>query len=132
MAVFDEDLLRDPGFFKENTIPAHADIDYYRNEEEFSGRTSSFLYSLNGIWKFRWFKAVDEACADFYESKHDCHAWDDITVPSCMEMQGYGQISYVNTQYPWEGHEKVEPGDIPHGFNPVGEYVKYFRLYTVN
>ena len=128
MAVFDEDLLRDPGFFKENTIPAHADIDYYRNEEEFSGRTSSFLYSLNGIWKFRWFKAVDEACADFYESKHDCHAWDDITVPSCMEMQGYGQISYVNTQYPWEGHEEVEPGDIPHGFNPVGEYVKYFRL----
>ena len=128
MAVFDEKLLKDPEFFKENTIPAHADINYYRNEEEFQKRTSSFFHSLNGWWKFRWFKALDEACTDFFELKHECHTWDDIPVPSCIEMQGYGQISYLNTQYPWEGHEEVVPGDIPHDYNPVGEYVKYFKL----
>ena len=128
MAVFDENLLKDPGFFRENTIPAHADISYYRNEDELDKRTSSFIHSLNGLWKFRWFKALLDASPDFYEMGHECHMWDDIQVPSCIEMQGYGQISYVNTQYLWEAHEEVEPGDIPHDYNPVGEYVRYFKL----
>ena len=128
MSVFDENLLKDPGFFKENTIPAHADIRYYRNEDELENKSSSFWYSLKGYWKFRWFKTVREACPDFYSMDTDCHSWDDIPVPSCIELQGYGQISYLNTQYLWEGHEEVEPGDIPEEYNPVGEYVKYFTV----
>ena len=128
MALFDENLLRDPEFFKENTIPAHADISYYRNEDELKNKSSSFWHSLNGVWKFRWYKTLDEACPDFYKAEYDCHSWDDIRVPSCIEMQGYGQITYVNNQYLWDGHEEVEPGDIPHGYNPVGEYVKYFTV----
>ena len=35
---------------------------------------------------------------------------------------------YVNTQYPWDGHEAVEPGEIPTEENPVGNYVKYFTV----
>ena len=128
MALFDEELLKDPGFFKENTIPAHADIRFYRDEDELKNKTSSFWYSLKGCWKFRWFKTVKEACPDFYRTDFDCRSWDDIKVPSCLELEGYGQISYLNTQYPWEGIEEVEPGDIPHGYNPVGEYVKYFTV----
>lgn len=128
MTVFDRDLIRDPGFFKENTIPAHADISYYRNEDELKEKSSSFWHSLNGIWKFRWYKTIDDACPDFYNTEYDCRNWDDIRVPSCIELQGYGQITYVNTQYLWDGYEEVEPGDIPHGYNPVGEYVKYFKV----
>lgn len=59
MALFDEDLIRDPGFFKENTIPAHADISYFRNEDELRARSSSFWHSLNGLWKFRWYRTLD-------------------------------------------------------------------------
>lgn len=128
MAIFDEKLLADPEFFRENTIPAHADIDYFRNEDELINDSSSFYHPLNGIWKFRFFENVSEACGDFYRTDHDCSAWDDIRVPSCIEMQGYGQITYLNTQYPWEAHEEVSPGDIPHSYNPVGEYVRYFRV----
>lgn len=58
MSVFDENLLKNPGFFKENTIPARADIRYYRNEDELENKSSSFWYSLKGYWKFRWFKGV--------------------------------------------------------------------------
>ncbi|MCR5773886.1 MAG: DUF4981 domain-containing protein [Lachnospiraceae bacterium] len=128
MALFDEELLKDPGFFRENTIPAHADIYYYRNEDELKSGKSSFVHLLNGLWKFRWFRSLNEACPDFYKTEYDCHMWDDLTVPSCMEMQGYGRISYLNNQYPWEAREEVEPGDIPHDYAPVGEYVKYFRV----
>ncbi len=128
MALISENDLKDPGYFKENTIPAHADIKYYRNEEEAEAENSSYRISLNGLWKFRWFKNLREACPDFYETDFDCRCWDDIEVPSCIEMAGYGQIQYVNTQYPWDGREMVSPGDIPHEYNPVGEYVKYFKV----
>ena len=128
MAIFDEKLLADPEFFKENTIPAHADIKYYRDEEEMKRESSGFLYSMDGMWKFRWFKTVKEACPDFYSMDFDCHAWDDIQVPGCIEMQGYGQVTYLNTQYMWEAREEVEPGEIPTEYNPVGEYVRYFTV----
>ena len=35
---------------------------------------------------------------------------------------------YANTQYPWEGHEEIAPGEIPEKFNPVASYVKYFEV----
>lgn len=31
-------------------------------------------------------------------------------------------------QYPWDGHEVVEPGEIPTRFNPTASYVKYFTV----
>ena len=42
-------------------------------------------------------------------------------------MEGYDVNSqHANVQYPWEGREEVEPGQIPERFNPVAFYVKYF------
>ena len=35
---------------------------------------------------------------------------------------------YVNTQYPWDGHEKLHPGQIPQDYNPIGEYQRSFTL----
>ena len=34
----------------------------------------------------------------------------------------------MNVQYPWDGHEAIEPGEIPTQFNPVASYVKYFTV----
>ena len=43
-------------------------------------------------------------------------------------MEGYDKPQYVNVQYPWDGHEAIEPGEIPTQFNPVASYVKYFTV----
>ena len=43
-------------------------------------------------------------------------------------MEGYDVPQYANVQYPWEGREEVEPGQIPERFNPVASYVKYFEV----
>ena len=43
-------------------------------------------------------------------------------------MEGYDVPQYANTQYPWEGHEEIAPGEIPEKFNPVASYVKYFEV----
>ena len=42
--------------------------------------------------------------------------------------QPYGTPHYVNTQYPWDGHEKLHPGEIPQDYNPIGEYQSSFTL----
>lgn len=43
-------------------------------------------------------------------------------------MEGYDKPQYVNVQYPWDGHEEVEPGQIPEKFNPVASYAKYITI----
>ena len=43
-------------------------------------------------------------------------------------MEGYDIPQYANVQYPWDGREEVQPGEIPQRFNPVASYVKYFEL----
>jgi beta-galactosidase len=43
-------------------------------------------------------------------------------------MQGYDKPQYVNVQWPWDGLDDIEPGEIPVDFNPVASYVKYFTV----
>ena len=128
MEVFDFKNLADPEFFEENRIPAHSDHRYYESTDAVDEGKSAFRYSLNGAWKFFYTENTDAAIKDFYKKDFDCHGWKDIRVPSCVEIEGWGQKQYVNTQYPWDGHEEVEPGQIPKDFNPVCHYVKYFKL----
>ena len=45
---------------------------------------------LNGTWKFNWVKQPSERPVDFYRTSYDVSDWDDIEVPSCWELQGYG------------------------------------------
>ena len=49
-------------------------------------------------------------------------------MPAHIQMEGYDVPQYANTQYPWEGHEEIAPGEIPEKFNPVASYVKYFEV----
>ena len=89
---------------------------------------SSLRYSLNGIWKFSYAKNYASSIPGFEKTSYDCSGWDDIRVPAHMQMEGYDKPAYINVQYPWEGREEVRPGQIPVQFNPVGSYVKCFRV----
>ena len=64
----------------------------------------------------------------FYSAQVDCHSWDDIRVPAHIQMEGYDKPQYANYEYPWDGLQKVRPGEIPEEFNPTAQYVKYFTL----
>lgn len=88
--------------------------------------------SLNGKWKFNWVRQPSERPAGFYKTGYDVSGWDDIDVPSCWEMKGYGTPIYTNTTYPFNSSpsrilplpgytSEVEP-------NPVGSYRKDFQL----
>lgn len=112
-------LLADPEIFQQNRLPFHA---------HFADQTSPELpltISLDGEWNFRY---AENLTAPFTD-------WDTLTVPGFIQMQSlqkpgqpYGAPHYVNTQYPWDGHEKLRPGQIPQDYNPIGEYQSSFTL----
>ncbi len=124
MTMFDYEKVKDPRFFCENRLDAHSDHTFYASEEEAKEGKSSLIFSLNGIWKFSYAENYESAVKDF----SDYASWDDIRVPAHIQMEGYDSPQYVNTQYPWDGHEEIEPGEIPQRFNPVATYVKTFTL----
>ncbi len=128
MRQFDYGKVKDPLVFAENRIEAHSDHVCYASAEEMERGISSFRYSLDGLWKFAYARNYLVAPHGFEAVDYGCKSWEDIKVPAHIQMEGYDVPQYVNVQYPWDGHEQIEPGEIPAQFNPVASYVKYFRV----
>ena len=122
MKEFDYELTKSPEFFQDRREPPHSDHRCMLAD----GTEPRF--SLNGDWYFHYAENYRGTIPDFFTSEKDCRGWDTIPVPSHIQLQGYGRPQYVNTQYPWDGCEDVQPGEVPAKFNPVGSYVKYFTL----
>ncbi len=119
-----------PAIIAQNKAPAHASLIAYRNRSSaLTGERSesSFFRTLNGRWKFHWVDSPSARTATFYEQNFSVDGWDEITVPGCWQMQGYGKPIYTNVKEPWSRHQ-ANPPFIPHDYNPVGSYRKTFNL----
>jgi len=128
MDRFDYNLVKDPEYFADNRLAAHSDHVPFGSLEELKSGKNRFRYSLNGLWRFHYAKNYDSTIKGFEVPDYCCKSWDDIRVPAHIQMEGYDVPQYVNVQYPWEGREELEPGEIPSRFNPVASYVKYFAV----
>ena len=128
MNVFDYQKVKDPRYFRDGRLDAHSDHRYYASAQEAEEKESRFTESLNGLWKFHYACNYGSAIPGFESADYDCRSWEDIRVPAHIQMEGYDVPQYANTQYPWEGHEEIAPGEIPEKFNPVASYVKYFEV----
>ena len=82
---------------------------------------------LSGEWAFRYFKRADEVPEGFENKGGDFFSFK-ITVPGEIQMQGYGNPHYVNTQYPWDGLEELHFPSVPEEYNPVGLYYKEIEI----
>ena len=128
MGTFNYDLVKDPTYFNDNRVAAHSDHKYYTSVEAMEQDVDNFRHSLNGLWKFHYAKNYNCTIPGFEKPEYCCGPWDDIRVPAHIQMEGYDVPQYANVQYPWEGREEVELGQIPERFNPVASYVKYFEV----
>lgn len=128
MKAFQYEKVKDPAWFQENRAAAHSDHRYYGSMEEMEQKQENFRYSLNGLWKFHYANNYHSTIPGFESMDYCCRSWDDIHVPAHIQMEGYDRPQYANVQYPWEGWEELEPGQIPTRFNPVASYVKYFEV----
>ncbi len=125
---FDATRISDPKFVQQNRRAAHSDHRWFANLEEAAQATSSFEQSLNGLWKFHHAENPSMVIPGFERPEYDAESWDDIPVPGHVQMYGYDRPQYTNVQYPWDGLEDVEPGQVPRRRNPVASYVRDFRL----
>lgn len=121
--------LTDLNMFAVNRLPAHSDHVYYETLAEARNTAPMKMrYDLNGNWKFFYSINPESRPVKFFEKDYLCSGWGDISVPGHIQLQGYGQPQYVNTMYPWDGHNDIRPPEIPTDKNPVGSYVKFFTL----
>lgn len=119
--------LSDPAVFRVNRRDAHSDHVHYRDEKEAERGRSSFFHSLDGQWDFIWSATPEEREKDFHRPGFRSRRIGKIQVPGHVEIQGHGQVQYINTMYPWEGREMLRPPMVPHD-NPVSQYIRRFDL----
>lgn len=84
---------------------------------------SPYYQSLNGSWKFKYSSSVKNAEQGFYEEAADVSHWDNLTVPSCWQLNGYDQLHYTNVNYPFP----CDPPFVPDA-NPIGMYARDFYI----
>ncbi len=129
----------DEKFFEENKEPGHAAYMPYASSSEMKADAryatpwldpvSSEVMSLNGVWRLNYVDWPQDRPgeADFWGDNVDVSAWDTISVPSCLEMKGYGKPYYINVNYPFADNPPkiVMQGGLT---NPVGSYRRDFTL----
>lgn len=96
-----------PFITSENRMPPRS---YY-----IPGGISEYML-LNGQWNFAYFER------DIDVPEH-IDTWDQIPVPSCWQLEGYGHPNYTNTNYPYPCDPPYVPDD-----NPCGVYQKKFTI----
>ena len=89
--------LTDPTVFQVNRLDAHSDHVCYASAEEAARGVSSLRQSLDGLWRFCWSQNPASRPADFWRENADDSAFGTIQVPGHIELQGHGQIQYINT-----------------------------------
>ena len=133
------DYWEDETIFEENKEPGHATYMPYattaamRADERYHlpwlDPTKARFLSLNGTWKLNYVDDPSKRPGEevFWSDDADVSAWDDIDVPSCLEMKGYGDPYYVNVDYPFEDNPPYinMRGGLP---EPVASYRRTFTL----
>lgn len=131
---------QDETVFSEHKLPAHAVFMPYASTSALRADADRYArpwldpvgaewLSLNGIWQLRWVNSPDQApgSEDFYADEADVSAWDTISVPSCLEMKGYGSPYYINVDYAFT--DAPPAINMRNGlYNSVASYRRNFTL----
>lgn len=116
-----------PAVFSRGTEPPHATFFSYADEQAaVAGEAdeSPWFESLNGQWKFRWSKTADRRPKDFYKPQYDVSGWEEISVPSNWDLQGFDTPLFTNIRYP----HPVNPPKVGKLWQPVGSYRRSFDV----
>lgn len=111
------DWLSNPEVFAVNRLKAHSD-------HKFTVGGIELKQSLNGRWRFTYSDSPLTRIKNFYKTDYDISKLGEINVPGHIQLQGHGQVQYVNVMYPWDGVCDIKPPEVSKEQNPVGGYVK--------
>ncbi len=117
-----KDFWRSPSVYNVNSLPRYA--SGFPLDENNNYRT----LSLNGDWRFKFLKSVNEVPENFGSKDFDVSDFDTIRVPSEWQILGYDTPIYTNIKYPY-ALEAIMLPIVPHVHadkNPVGLYSREF------
>jgi beta-galactosidase/beta-glucuronidase len=78
---------------------------------------SPYFKLLNGDWRFFYAPTIAGVDDAFTASDFDDSSWNNLPVPGCWQLHGYGVPNYTNMAYPIP----VDPPHVPTD-NPIGLY----------
>ena len=119
-----------PYIIKENKEDGHnTALPRLSVKDAVEGVDAPYRFTLNGTWKFYWQLGVDDLRTDYYADGYDDSDWDDITVPSVWQLNGYGKPVYLCNSLPAAmSSVKSEIPKINHKLNEIGVYRRTFNL----
>ncbi|MDX1544621.1 MAG: beta-galactosidase, partial [Christiangramia sp.] len=85
-------VVEDPSVQQMNREPAHATFMSFGDRETaltHQKSNSVRFKSLNGTWKFKFVTGISNRLKDFGNPDANISDWNNIPVPSNMEIQGY-------------------------------------------
>ena len=132
-------MWEDETVFEENKEAGHATYIPYSSTRAMTAderydypwltpEGAEFL-SLNGVWNLNYVENVDDRPGKngFWGDEVNVSSWDTISVPSCLEMKGYGEPYYVNVNYPFANNPPAI--NMNYGLpEPVASYRRDFTL----
>ena len=116
------EVLRNPKIVELNRLKPYSNHLFQQSNKK------DTIISLDGFWDFNhcYFKDRDD---DFFNRSHLNNT---CLVPSHIELNGFGRIQYVNTQYPWDGDFRNNPPSFPENKNEVGQYLRSFEVADID
>lgn len=129
----------DETFFEENKLPGHTTFMPYANTAALQADKERYArpwvdpqgaewLSLNGVWNLKWTTELSNVPKDdFYADNVDASKWDTISVPSCLEMKGYGDPYYINVGYPFQDNYP----NLDMAYNCKNSVASYRRTFTL-
>lgn len=92
---------QNPLVIKINKEDAHQIFMPYDDIDDINAdKPSDYKLSLGGKWKFKWVLGEAPYPESFYSPSFDTDSWDDITVPSVWQLEGYGKPYYLAFAFP--------------------------------
>ncbi|MCQ2462731.1 MAG: DUF4981 domain-containing protein [Clostridia bacterium] len=124
-------IWENPAIIKENKEDGHVLAMCYDSREEAVERGASpYKKSLNGTWKFFWFKGDGEIPDGSTGVNFDDSRWENITVPGVWQLQkDYTKPYYYCSTYP--NALSVKKNEIPKIDHSLQETGVYRTAFTV-
>lgn len=122
-------IWENPEVFKVNKEDGHAIAMPFNTVEDALNGESDFKLSLNGSWKFFFQRGVDNQLDGFEKPDYSDSEWDELTVPSVWQLNGYGAPYYYASTYPRAiSRSKSKIPSIDRTMQEIGYYRKTFVL----
>ena len=122
--------LSDPEIFSVNELPVNSDHEFFATKKEMEEKWSSLVRSLDGKWKAHFALNPAGAPDALLSGSIMDGSLREITVPCEFQLENpeWDAPQYVNTQYPWDGHENLKAPEVSEEYNPTVTCVKTFHL----